>query len=223
VGYPVPTHDNVAMAFLPNGIYFFAQDGDSIYDPSGQDGMEHGVYSWDPDTGAFSAAALTDTCGEWGFSHPGGPQTFTVNGNEMLLNGSFLLERVVDAQSSDVDGDGLPDDWEQQYFSNPTNTTATGHGDGDTLNNRAEYVAGTDPTDENSFFAITNTPPDPSGFVLNWPAVEGRLYSINWAVSLTTGLSPLATDIPFPQNSYTDTVHAAEGEGFYQVEVRLDN
>lgn len=50
----------------------------------------------------------------------------------------------------DTDGDGLPDAWEQQYFSALTQT-AGGDFDGDGFSNLIEYQAGTSPTSANSF------------------------------------------------------------------------
>jgi len=46
--------------------------------------------------------------------------------------------------SSDTDGDGLPDGWEQLYFSN-LNETALGDSDNDGLVHIDEYINGTDP------------------------------------------------------------------------------
>jgi len=63
-----PTHDNVVIVFLPNGEYFFAQDGDPAVDPDGQDGMESGTYTWDPDTGDFFVTTVVNTSGNWGLS-----------------------------------------------------------------------------------------------------------------------------------------------------------
>ena len=91
--------NSVVAVFLPNGYYFMAQDGDSTPagDPSGHDGMEWGTYTWNPATGAFTATALVDTNGEWGFSHPEGPQTFTITEDLLTLvgnSGEFALSRV---------------------------------------------------------------------------------------------------------------------------------
>ncbi len=47
---------------------------------------------------------------------------------------------------NDTDGDGLPDDWEINYFGN-LGQGPDGDYDGDGLNNMAEYQQGTDPTD----------------------------------------------------------------------------
>ncbi len=43
----------------------------------------------------------------------------------------------------------------------------------------------------------------------------------HWTNEPTNGFQSLETDIEFPQNSATDTVHGAQSEGFYRVEVEL--
>ena len=103
VGLP---NDSSVVVFLPNGVYFEADDGDSspTGDPSGQDGIEHGTYSWNPTTGLLtssrSPAPYVDTNGEWGLSHTGTQLTFLVSADGLTLNGStgpadtFSLSRV---------------------------------------------------------------------------------------------------------------------------------
>jgi len=65
------------IAFLPNGVYFMAEDGDSTAatgDPSGHDGIEHGTYAWNPATGVLTSsttpAPYVDTNGERGCRVP---------------------------------------------------------------------------------------------------------------------------------------------------------
>jgi len=214
----------VHLSFFINGIYYLEHDWTP--DPTGQPGIERGTYTWNSFSGDFSRTVLLDTNGEWGLSHAT-ILGVTADGNTLYLDaddeGIVVFTRVIEPLCSDLDGDGLPDVWEQQYFSNPTNATSGGNGDGDTLDNRAEYIAGTIPTSGSSAFEVSDAGSSLSGFVLNWTAVEGRAYGVKWADSLTNGFQSLATDIAYPQNSYTDTVHTAEGEGFYSIDVKLEN
>ncbi len=120
----------------------------------------------------------------------------------------------------DSDSDGLPDWWELQYFSNPTNAVANEFSDGDSFNNLEEYIAGTDPTDENSFFAVSMAMA-PEGTMLQWEAETGRVYSVLWTNDLSAVFHPLEQEIEFPRNSFTDTVHYADSAGFYRLSVGL--
>ena len=38
---------------------------------------------------------------------------------------------------------------------------------------------------------------------------------------MTNAFTPMATNILYPQDRYTDTVHQAEACGFYRVDVEL--
>jgi len=57
------------------------------------------------------------------------------------------------------------------------------------------------------------------------PAPEGRLYSIGYSDNLIlSGFNGVAgaTNLPYTQNSYTDTVERTSQQNFYHVEVRLN-
>ncbi len=91
-----------AFVFLPNGYFYYVQDGDSTPagDPSGHDGMEWGTYTWDSTTHNFVANVLVDTNGQWGMSHPGGPQSIVLSGNLLTLtltnvSGVYPIPRVI--------------------------------------------------------------------------------------------------------------------------------
>jgi Ca2+-binding RTX toxin-like protein len=56
----------VVLTFLANGGFFMAQDGDSVADPNGQDGMQRGTYSWDASSGTLTHVTTVNTMGQWG-------------------------------------------------------------------------------------------------------------------------------------------------------------
>ena len=120
---------------------------------------------------------------------------------------------------NDLDGDGMSDVWEVAYFGS-TNAQSNAHGDSDLFTNLEEYIAGTDPTNGASFFAVTNGLAG-SSFVVEWPSVSAREYAVFWAESLTNVFLQQGDMIDHPQNSYTDTAHSVESSGFYKVEVQL--
>jgi hypothetical protein len=122
----------------------------------------------------------------------------------------------------DSDGDSLPDSWEEAYFGNSTNTDATADSDADGMSNLDEYIAGMDPTNATSFFMVTAPEQTPAGdFIIQWEAVTDRVYGVYWNTDLADDYQPLATNIYYPQNSYTDSVHQAESAGFYWIDVKL--
>jgi len=90
----------------------------------------------------------------------------------------------------DVDGDGLPDWWEELYFGSPTGADPNGNGDADPALNGEEYVADTHPTNGASYFPnlITNR----SGFAVltllaGPPTTNSRVYDVWWNTNLVTG------------------------------------
>jgi hypothetical protein len=85
IGDPSKPDDLSVITFFADGRYLHGQDGGSA-DPTGHDGMERGMYTWDPATGALTAAPTRDTNGEWGLSHPaGGALTAKLDSSKNLL------------------------------------------------------------------------------------------------------------------------------------------
>ena len=125
-----------------------------------------------------------------------------------------------DPKVTDSDSDGMMDDWEHTYALNPLSAAdAATDADGDGASNLSEYVAGTNPTSLGSCFRITQAGLTPSGFVLQWTPVAGRIYT----VTRMTGLSGAGTTVlnsSVTDGTYTDT-EGGGGQGFYRVSVRL--
>jgi len=120
----------------------------------------------------------------------------------------------------DMAGDGLPNDWESQYAV----ADAYADGDSDGFNNLAEFISGTDPTNGASYFVAANSVAEVGGtncIVVEWISIPDRLYSVQWSTNLISGFQIFETVSEHPINSYTDTTHNAESEGFYKVDVRM--
>jgi len=86
----------------------------------------------------------------------------------------------------DSDSDGLPDDWEQQYFGNPTAVQPDDDPDGDGFDNLQEFLAGTDPTNAASAMRITAITPAGSDLVIDYDAVANKQYELQFTDDLST-------------------------------------
>lgn len=82
--------------------------------------------------------------------------------------------------------DGIPDSWRIQYFGSVMNILSApdADADGDGMTNLEEYLAGTNPNDIASRFAV-NGSHDTAGVTLKWPSVTGKTYRLESAPSLT--------------------------------------
>jgi hypothetical protein len=122
----------------------------------------------------------------------------------------------------DTDGDGMPDDWEQQFFGLAASTNGyNGDFDGDGLSNGREFVAGTSPTDAQSVFEfIAPTRLLNNTVVINWSSVSNRFYAVWRSQNLLAGFGRLTNGLPAtpPSNAYVDPVPPS-GAVFYRITV----
>jgi hypothetical protein len=82
---------------------------------------------------------------------------------------------------ADADGDGLADLWETAHGLNTNNIAdAALDSDGDTMSNRAEFLAGTDPTNPSSYLKIDSITAD-GGTTLAFGAISNRTYSVQYS------------------------------------------
>ncbi|MDF7807747.1 lamin tail domain-containing protein [Pontiellaceae bacterium B12219] len=116
--------------------------------------------------------------------------------------------------SADIDNDQMPDYWEYACFKGLVDANIDSDSDGQ--NNLQEYIAGTIPTDNSSFFSVqTFNPP-----TLSWNAVEGRTYSIFRAESLDAPFEKIAsvTNSPF----YDASLNMEHSMYFYRITAELN-
>lgn len=130
------------------------------------------------------------------------------------------------AAIADVNGNGMPDSWENYYFGG-TNVVDGGAGDDwdhDGMSNLGEYKAGTNPTNDISRFQVSGFSVQGGGatwtnLVLSWMSVAGRCYAVQEATNLLDGFTTIAatgivgTGIG---NSWTAQVDQA-GEGYFRI------
>lgn len=117
----------------------------------------------------------------------------------------------------DWNDDGIPDDWQAQYFGNNSALwpSPSADSDGDGLSNRQEYMAGTNPKDANSALR-TSFVVAAQGPRLTWNTVPGQMYQIE-----TT--SDFSTWVPFGGLRFapgtTDSISVPVGNslGYYRV------
>jgi hypothetical protein len=108
-----------------------------------------------------------------------------------LLSGQAPLTVLADA-----DRNGIPDAWETGYFGGPTDPNADP--DGDTQNNRSEYIAGTDPTDPLSCLKVDEARPEALdlGVRLEFFAISNRTYTVQSSDTLLGGSWIKVFDVP---------------------------
>jgi len=122
----------------------------------------------DPKDGSFLASAKRVLCKPGDPALKGCGRPIPVGVDVCPFADCALPQKVQDKASADVDGDGLPNDWETKYGLNPNDASDSDKdSDGDGFTNAEEFAAKTDPTDKNSH-------PD----YLDYLAVQGGLKQI---------------------------------------------
>jgi hypothetical protein len=147
--------------------------------------------------------------------------------NDVAGHFTTLTRMVYTGQLVDHVGDGIPDWWRQQYFGGNGMTTnvpgscAACDPDGDGMSNLAEFLAGTDPTNNADSFHIISIgrPPDGSCQVV-WMSVPGINYQVWATTDLSTQFAAVSGTVPSAgaTTSYTD-VPAGGVTKYYKIKV----
>jgi hypothetical protein len=94
----------------------------------------------------------------------------------------------------------------------------TGDDDSDGQTNADEIIAGTDPLNANSRFAIESILATPTGTTLTWTAVSGRNYTVEARDDLSSGVwVPIVTGLT--NGTYTDS-SGLPSKRFYRIVVQ---
>ena len=111
---------------------------------------------------------------------------------------------------------GGNDNYEAATSVAPTYTVfGNGDDDGDGQTNADELIAGTDPLNANSRFAIETILATSSGFTLTWNPVPGKTYTVEARENLSSGTwDPVATGLT--TGSYTDS-SSLPSKRFYRL------
>ena len=149
-------------------------------------------------------------------------------------NGMFIVP-------FDWNSNGIGDDWEWDFFVNLTNGAA-GDNDGDSSDNYSEYIAGTDPTNNASFFRVTNlvTSTGQTNHHIRVPTQPGRHYTISYANGMSnnaawhgfgntnlgigtwleTNTAPSSFTFTDDETANTTTGAPTDGRRYYRIKVR---
>jgi hypothetical protein len=131
--------------------------------------------------------------------------------------------------SVDHVGDGIPDGWRRQYFGGSGTTTnatscATCDPDGDGMDNYAEYIADTNPTNALSYFHIQSVT-HADGFKVFFQSFASRNYSLFYTTNLSGSVWTLvSSQTNLTGNGGVDSLsdtNASNPQRFYRVGVVL--
>jgi hypothetical protein len=136
-----------------------------------------------------------------------------------LLNssGTVTTNAPVVTRASGGTTDGLPNDWWNVYFPNPSDWVAADDNDRDGFTNAEEFALGTDPANPGSRFAVDADSQSSGVMTVTWNSVPGKKYRLQVRPNLTAGTwQDVGSDIT-ATGATTSTTHDATGQSFYRV------
>ncbi|MBN1669649.1 MAG: tyrosine-protein phosphatase [Kiritimatiellae bacterium] len=160
----------------------------------------------------------------------------TIGSGDLMFDAALSVVRSPMSVAEDADRDALPDAWEAIHLSDlsdPTDRSDSGDPDGDGLCNLEEYIAGTDPRQNGSWFAVDVGLVD-GRIVVSFPTVtaSGAGYdglTRHYALEQRIGTDPAAAwlavagyeDVPGTGMTAAYTSADAEAHACYRARVWL--
>jgi hypothetical protein len=155
------------------------------------------AYQWQQSTNGVSFADMTDQTVATlpaNLTAAGDYYRVSITPNDGLADGQTFTTAAL-LVPADADGNGVNDDWELQYFGS-IGIDPSADPDGDGMSNLAEFLAGTDPTNNASAFFITSIGTSGSNIVVNFTTVAGNRYELQRSEDATSGSwMPVASNI----------------------------
>lgn len=126
--------------------------------------------------------------------------------------------------AADIATNGTPHWWLADHgWTTGFDAAESSDSDGDGFTAGEEYIAGTQPTNGESFFYVDSvTQEESAGTLLSWPAVNDRIYQVEWTTNLQSNFQVLQSGISGvePYTVTTDSTHSAEGSIYYRIQVQ---
>ncbi len=156
----------------------------------------------------------------FGLQLPGVSQGRLPDGGPNASN--FTTPTPGEQNSSDSDGDGMPDAWEVAHGLNPNNPgDAAQDSDADDVGNYAEYLSGTDPRGNQSYPAIDSVFASNRTIYIRVWASANRSYSVVYRDPPTSGLWLKLTNIESQPDArllrVTDSIPTGGSTRFYRL------
>ena len=118
----------------------------------------------------------------------------------------------------------LGDWWEEEHFTNSAATDGSTDLDGDGHDERAEFIAGTDPLSPTSRLEVTEVDGvSTNGFEIRWLSVTDTYYSVHLATNPAGDFTVLASNIAATpsENVFADTSAVNRARSFYRITTSL--
>ena len=130
----------------------------------------------------------------------------------MYIGGTLIYRNLILTPEFDADSDGIPNGWEQAHGLDPLNPDdAAADNDDDGMSNLQEYLAGTDPNNAASRFAITSLALTNGHVRVNWSAVGGHSYVVQTNSAICGTFADASPVIAVPGMGETGTNYLDPG------------